>query len=291
VRLRYKGAQILGRSVPLDNIVLDLDTNAGAVKIHPLSFGVGTGQIVANVDLAPAEKDIHAQAKIDFKQVDLSRLIAALHVFHGGGVVSGSANLDSTGNSMATFLGHGNGGLRLGMTGGNLSALLVDLSGIEVGNAVLSALGIPNTAQVRCFVGDFALVHGDLQTKTLLLDTSEARIQGSGSANLANETIDYQLKTDARHFTIGSLNAPIGIKGKLKSPSIAPDVATLAARGGAAVGLGVLFPPAALLPTIEFGIGEDNACQKAAAPITAAKASAGVAPKSPAATRPVARRR
>ena len=281
VRLRYKGAHIEGRSIPLDNIMLDLDTNNGAIKVHPLSFGVGTGQIVANLDLTPAEKDFHAQAKIDFKQVDLSRLIAALHVFHGGGVVSGSANLDSTGNSMATFLGRGNGGLRLGMTGGNLSALLVDLSGIEVGNAILSAIGVPNTAQVRCFVGDFALVHGDLQTKTLLLDTSEARIQGSGSVNLANETVDYELKTNARHFTIGTFNAPIEIKGKLKSPSIAPDMATLAARGGAAVGLGVLFPPAALLPTIEFGIGEDNACQKAAAPIAAAKASAGVAPKRP----------
>ncbi len=293
VRLRYKGDKIEGRSIPLDNIIFNLDTDAGAIKLHPLSFAVGTGEIVANADLTPAGKEFHAQAKVDFKRVDLARLIATLHVFHGGGVVSGSANLDSTGNSVATLLGHGNGGLRLGMTGGNLSALLVDLSGIEVGNAILSAIGLPSTAQVRCFVGDFALVKGDVQTKALLLDTSEARVQGTGSINLTSETIDYKLKTDARHFTVGSFNAPIDIKGPLKSPSIAPDAGTLAARGGAAVGLGILFPPAALLPTIEFGIGEDNACQKEAAPIEAAKVSAGVAPK-PAASRkptPPARKR
>ncbi len=284
VRLRYKGEQIEGRSVPLDNIVANLDIDAGAIKLHPLSFGVGTGEIVANADLTPDGKEFRARAKVDFKRVDLSRLIAALHVFHGGGVISGSANLDGTGNSVATLLGHGNGGLRVGMTGGNLSALLVDLSGLELGNAILSALGIPSTAQVQCFVGDFALVRGDVQTKALLLDTSEARIQGKGSISLTKETIDYQLKTDAKHFTIGTFNAPINIKGPLKSPSIAPDATTLAERGGAAIGLGILFPPAALLPTIELGIGNDNACQKEAAPIAAAKASAGVASK-PAAPR------
>ncbi len=279
VRLRYKGEHIEGRSVPFDNIAFNLDTEAGAIKLHPLSFGVGAGEIVANADLTPAGKEFHARAKVDFKRVDLSRLIAALHVFHGGGVVSGSANLDSTGNSVATLLGRGNGGLRLGMTGGNLSALLVDLSGLEFGNAILSALGVPSTAQVQCFIGDFALVRGDVQTKALLLDTSEARIQGKGSVSLSKETVDYQLKTDAKHFTIGTLNAPIDIKGPLKSPSIAPDTATLAARGGAALGLGILFPPAALLPTIELGIGDDGACQKAAAPIAAAKASAGLPPE------------
>jgi hypothetical protein len=36
------------------------------------------------------------------------------------------------------------------------------------------------------------------------------------------------------------------------------------ARAGAAVGLGVLLTPiGALLPTIQFGIGKDNACYKA----------------------------
>ena len=38
---------------------------------------------------------------------------------------------------------NGNGEFVLGMAGGDLSALLVDLSGLEFGNAVLSALGMP----------------------------------------------------------------------------------------------------------------------------------------------------
>jgi len=44
---------------------------------------------------------------------------------------------------VADILGHGNGALKLFMTGGDLSALLVDLSGLQFGNALLSSLGLP----------------------------------------------------------------------------------------------------------------------------------------------------
>jgi hypothetical protein len=40
-----------------------------------------------------------------------------------------------------------------------------------------------------------------------------------------------------------------------------PNITRLALRGGAAVGLGVLFPPAAVLPTIQFGVGNDHRCE------------------------------
>lgn len=96
-----------------------------------------------------------------------------------------------------------------------------------------------------------------------MLDTEEANVTGKGSVNFRNETIDYQIKTEPKHFSIGSLPAPIDIRGRLKSPSIMPDPATVGVRGGIAAALGVLLTPlAALLPTIQLGLGEDNDCGK-----------------------------
>jgi hypothetical protein len=46
----------------------------------------------------------------------------------------------------------------------------------------------------------------------------------------------------------------------LKRPSIRPG-GELVARGGAAIGLGVLFPPLAVLPTIQFGVGDSHRCE------------------------------
>ena len=159
------------------------------------------------------------------------------------------------------MLGRGDGELKLFMTGGDLSALLLDLAGIDLGNAVLSALGIPRRADLRCMIADLGLKDGQVDTHTLLIDTTEANVIGSGAINLTDEKIDYKLKTEPKHINIGSLPAPILIRGPLKSPSVMPDPAALATRGGIAAVLGVLLTPlAALIPTIQLGLGEDNDC-------------------------------
>ena len=102
---------------------------------------------------------------------------------------------------MATMLANGNGSLQLTMAGGGeLSALLVDLSGLQFGNALLSALGIPDRDRIECFVADFALLRGELQTRALLLDTTSDITTGGGVINLRTETLAYQIKTEAKHF-------------------------------------------------------------------------------------------
>lgn len=262
VELRYKGAKIQGRSLPFDSIAGTLSIENGNVSLHPLTLAVGKGAISGNVTLESRQDTAHTRADIDFKQVDLGRLMSATHTFGGAGTIGGKAMIEGNGNSLAALLGNGNGELKLFMSqGGNISAVLVDLSGIEIGNALLSALGIPSRAEVRCLVSDFTLQHGMLATKVLLLDTSEANVTGSGDVNLRDETIKYRLRTEAKHFSIGSLPADILLNGRLKHPSIAPDPVELGARVGAAVGLGILLTPlGALLPTIQLGLGEDNAC-------------------------------
>src|SRR5205085_1045098 len=128
-----------------------------------------------------------------------------------------------------------------------LSALLVDLSGLEFGNALLSALGMPQRTPIQCMIADFALQKGLLNTRTLLLVTKEANVHGAGWVNLRNETVDYKLSTKAAHFSIGSLHTPIDISGLLKHPSIRPEVGEMAVRGGTAAALAVLLPPRARL--------------------------------------------
>ena len=292
VSLRYKGEHILGRSVPLDNIVANIDIDQGRIAIKPVSFAIGAGQIALNATLDPQSgHDFKTKADIDFKRVDVGKLLASTGAVQGAGTLSGSASLDSTGSSLATLLGHGDGDFRVGMAGGNLSALLVDLAGLEFGNALLSALGVPDRAVIRCFALDMPLKHGVLETRTMLLDTTEARIIGTGTINLATEGLDYKLKTESKHFSIGTLPTPIDLGGTFKQPSIAPEIGPLAARAGAAVGLGVLFPPAALLPTIQFGTGEDGACQAAEAPIAnVVNKAAGRSEMAPAHPKPARRR-
>jgi len=118
---------------------------------------------------------------------------------------------------------------------------------------------LPKRTAVQCFIAEAGLQRGLLELQALVLDTTEAIVNGAGTVNLRDEKLDLQLRTEAKHFSIGSLPAPINLSGPLKRPSIMPG-AELLARGGVAAGLGIAFPPLALLPTIQFGTGDDHRC-------------------------------
>ncbi len=260
VHLRYRAGAIKGRSMPLDDLSAALDIVNGEVALHPVSFGVGAGRIRANVRLVPVGGLIRADAGVDFQQVDLSRLMAATHAFHGVGALSGSARIRGEGNSLAAMAANGNGEIVLGMAGGDLSALLIDLSGLEFGNAVLSALGVPKRTQVECLIADFALDRGLLRTRALILDTGAAVVRGTGTINLRDDAMSLVIRTAPKHFSIGSLPGPIEISGTLKHPRVLPSAQT-AARAGVAGALAAVFPPLAVLPTIQFGTTDHHRCQ------------------------------
>ena len=256
IHLRYHGAHIEGRSVPLDDLTVAMDVIGGRITIHPISFGVGKGRLVANIDLTPtAGKDVHARVDLRMQNLDVSRLMAATHTFEGAGTISGVGAIDATGDSLASLIGNGNGELKMAMAGGDLSAVLVDLTGLQFGKALLSALGIPQKTQVECFVGDLGMQRGILDFKAMTLDTGEAITNVGGNLNLGKETLDLALKTDSKHFSVGSLPTRIDIGGTFKDPSIRPG-GEVAARAGAAAGLAALFLPLAILPTIQFGTSE-----------------------------------
>ena len=261
VDLHYRGERIINGTMPLDNVIAHLVIQNGRMVIDPLNFAVGTGAIAGHVVLDPAKSGLHTQAKIDFRRVPLSRLMETTRGFTGHGTIGGSADLTGTGDSVAQILGSGDGHASLFLqNGGSVSALLVNLIGLQMGDAALSALGIPVKTQINCLVGDFTLTNGVLSTTAFLIATKAANILGSGTVNLATERLALQLRTQATHFSIGSLSTPIDISGSLKTPHVMPAAGPLAARAGPALALGALFPPLALLPTIRLGLGDKNAC-------------------------------
>ena len=264
IHLKYRAEHIENNYTPFDKLVVALDIVDGRIELHPLDFVVGSGDIASTILLAPGANDlVHAKGDVAFRHIEVSRLMQATHTFKGAGLLGGQARIDTVGNSLASMMRQGNGELKLVLvSAGDVSALLVDLAGLEFGNAVLSALGVPNRAKLDCFVADFPLDNGILSTKAFLLDTEEARVTGSGTIDLRQQTMDYALTTRSKHFSVGSLPGPINLTGPITSPSIRPGAEVLA-RAGAATGLGILTGIGAILPTVQFGVGNDNACFKA----------------------------
>jgi hypothetical protein len=55
--------------------------------------------------------------------------------------------------------------------------------------------------------------------------------------------------------------SPIHLKGTFTKPDVQPDMGAIAARGGAALVLGTLALPAAIVALIETGPGKDSDCR------------------------------
>ena len=262
VHLSYRAGHVQGRFVPFDNLVVNLTIEKGDIELHPLNFAIGYGTLASNISIAQTAKTLKTKAKVDFERLDLARIMRSTHAFEGQGTVGGGATLDTEGNSISAMLGNGSGAMRLNMaSGGNLSALLQDLAGLEVGNALLSAIGVPSKAKIKCMRSAFTLRDGLLTTDLLALDTTENVTRGSGTVNFKDEKIDYKLQTKPTGFSIGTLHTPIDITGTLKHPSIGPAIKPLAERGGVVAALAIVFPPLAVIPTIQLGVGQNTDCK------------------------------
>ena len=263
VHVHYRGARIVGEQMPLDDVEFQLDIVDGTIKVAPVQFGVGEGHIEVYATLDNAGQDPRLDVLANLRKVDASQLLSALgKAYKGDGRIGGRIELKTHGQSIAQWLGAGNGRVQLFMSGGNFSAVLLDLAGLDFGNAVVSALGIPSRTEIRCLVGDLPLENGLLSARTVVLDTGSANLVVDGNANLATETLDLRARTEPKRLNIGRLRAPIHIDGTLKNPKVMPDLAQLGLRSAASVALGVLLTPAAaLIPTLQLGLGEDHNCQ------------------------------
>lgn len=260
--LHYTARRIQSTDTPFDELSAQLRVDDGVLSLRPLSFGVGEGRIATNLLLDGTGERVKVNADADFQRVDFGRILSKTSAYRGAGRIGGRVNLVSQGNTVADLLGAGNGKVRLSMAGGDVSALMVNLAGLDFGNALLSAMGIPSRAELRCMIADLDLKDGLLGTELLLMDTTEAKVIGTGTVNLKTEVLDYQIRTQPKTLNLGSIGAPINIRGTLKNPTARPDAKSLAIRGGAAVALAVVAAPlAALLPTLQLGQGKDADCE------------------------------
>ena len=260
VHITYRGDRILGKKVPFDSINAKLDIDDGHIRLSPLRLGMGGGAVSGTIDLTPAGEEVTADVDVTLDKVNIANLLASAGLGGGVGALDGTAKLKGRGGSLAAILAHGDGVFHAAMpAGGNINALLLDLMGVEVGRAFFSAIGVPEREDIRCMVADGILRQGIMATQRLEVNTTDHVITGGGRIDLSRELLEMSLRSDPKHFTIAKLATPILISGSFKDLHFAP-APELAIRSGLAAGLGVLFPPAALLPTIQFGVGDDSPC-------------------------------
>jgi uncharacterized protein involved in outer membrane biogenesis len=264
--VNYTAGQITrDKDLPISNLSTHIVMQGGVLTLQPLNFDIAGGKLASNIRLDGSGKidphAIRAELKASVRHLEIQQLFPKLpNIEASVGEVNGDAALSATGNSVASLLGSSNGEARTLIDHGQVSKLLLEEMGLNVGNIVLTKLFGDKPVKLNCMATDFVVNNGLMQTRRFIVDTDEAVLNVSGTINLADERLDLTLNPDTKSLRIFSLRSPLYVRGTFGQPSVSIDKGVLAARAGGAVALAVLAPVAALFPLINTGPGKDSPC-------------------------------
>jgi len=261
--------------LPLDNLQAHLRLENGVLALNPLRFGIAGGEIDSTVTLDARQDPIRTKANVRLKNARLNQLFPTVKLMKdGAGVVGANVQLAGRGNSVAAMLGSASGEVGVAMSGGELSNLLVELVGLDGGEAIRFLLGGDRKTAIRCGVGSFQVRNGIATSESIVLDTEDTNIAGAGTLNLRDETLDVTLRPQPKDKSILVVRTPIRLHGPFADPDVSVKKGPIAARAGAAILLGLVNPLAALIPLVETGPGKDSDCGALLASVDKARRAA-----------------
>jgi AsmA family protein len=235
--------------------ITDLDTHVvmrdGVLSLEPLKFGVAGGSLASDIHLDGSTTPLKGRFAASARHLKLKQLFPKFKTMQNAlGELNGDAALSATGNSPAALATTSNGEVKALVTEGTVSRLMMEAAGLNVANVVYEKLFGSRDVKINCAATDFVATNGVLDSRVFALDTGDAVINVDGKVNLHDESIDLGVHPHTKGFRVFSLRSPLYVKGTFKDPHVGVNAAALALRGGAAVGLGLVNPFAALIPLI-----------------------------------------
>jgi AsmA protein len=249
------------KSLPLEHLTARLRMRESVLTLDPLDFGVAGGHLAGVIRLDGQQNPIQAHAKMKVRNLLLGKLLPTIALAQNSvGQINGEMELVGRGDSIARMLATADGKVGLVVEGGKISKLLMEQVALHVPEMVLLKITGDQLIEIRCGVADFDVEHGVMKVGALVLDTDVTKIAGTGSVDLANETLSLTLVPRPKRLSLFALRGPIYVQGDLAHPDLAVDAGRMVARGVAALALGAISPALSIVALADPGSGKDSDC-------------------------------
>ena len=250
--VKFTGNRIVkDTNLPITDLYTHVVMTDGVLSLEPLKFGVAGGSLSSDIHLDGSTTPLKGRFATSARHLKLKQLFPNFKTMQNAlGEINGDAALTATGNSPAALAATSNGEMKALITDGTVSRLLMEAAGLNVANVVYEKLFGNRDVKINCAAADFVATNGVLDSRIFALDTDDAVINIDGNVNLRDESMDLGVHPHTKGFRVFSLRSPLYVKGTFKDPHVGVNAAALALRGGAAVGLGLINPFAALIPLL-----------------------------------------
>ncbi|MCD2448799.1 AsmA family protein [Methylicorpusculum oleiharenae] len=218
-KARLRATNIINKAVPITNFDGQLSLNNGVLKFEPVTFGIDEGRVnlwmSAYATINPAEVDI----QIHVIDLSLSRLIRKINDIQKTlGKINGKLTLKGSGNTLKDILSSSNGEAYLVQVDGKISALIVELIGLDIAQALGYYIVGDTQIPILCAVVDVDIKDGIAHSKTLLLNTLDSVVHGNGYLSFKNETFDLAITPYPRDFSPLTLRSTLNFSGTILKP-------------------------------------------------------------------------
>lgn len=261
-RINYKADAVQIPNVPVEALELELALDNRVLRLTPLIVSIAGGTATAQIVIDANQADVDSELDLVLRQLDMAKLTnAAIGDTTTLGSLDGRIRLAMTGRTIRTALGNADGQAGLMLRDGAISHLIVELAGLDAGQALGVLAEGDEALPIRCAVAVSSVKDGTASLDSMVVDTPDTNITAEGKVDLGEESLDISMLARPKDVSLLSARTPVTIGGRFANPSIGIDPAGVAARGGVAVGLSVLLTPlAGILGFLDIGTGEDANC-------------------------------
>ncbi len=215
---------------------------SGKLQVDPLSADLPEGHVNASLSADAAQQNPPVAIRAQIPALALQPLLAAmgkpemingsLNVqadLHGAGTTPHAIASTLDGSFSVTM---GKGTIDNRLLGSTLASVLREIN-------MLDLVGRGGTSQVECFVANATVSHGVATFHPLAFASSLLTMDGGGSVNLGNETLDLRVRPQGR-VAGTQIVVPMRISGPWRSPATAPDAAAAVTQNAGSVAGAVL---------------------------------------------------
>jgi uncharacterized protein involved in outer membrane biogenesis len=254
-RIDYRAARVQAGDLPLDALAAELRLDGTHLRLDPLDFRIGDGQVRNRLTIEAGTPPLAAVLETELRGVDLARALRDLPLADDSrGILAGEGKLWLQGLTTAELLASADGGLTLLMTGGGLDAQLVEQAGLDLGETVLAELFERPAVAIDCAYADLQFRAGRMRLAQAVIDTADTLFRVDGTVDFGDERLDLVLHAHPKDVSAPSWRSPLRLVGPFAEPALDIDTAGPVARTAAAAGLAALAGPVgALLPLLETG--------------------------------------
>ncbi len=275
-KVHYTAAKVRTGTADIRNVEVNFGLDHSKLTLEPMAFDLAGGRLTSTIAINARVVPVATDYDIRLSQVPLGKLLTQFKLDESGttATLRGRIQLHGLGDTVRKSLATSNGRIAIVFPKGTLWVRNIELVKLDVQNFFTAFLGkqLKKPREINCGLVAFTVKNGIAEADPIFFDTNKANVIGKGHFSFVDESLALSVRGDSKEFSIFSGQSPIGVGGWFAAPSINPLSKQLIARAGAGVGLGLLFPPAAILAFVDIGDAKNSNC----APVEAAKTAAAV---------------